>query len=195
MAARQCRLKASPVDTGAQHNTGTAEWDFLRLLGDWIKPSSFATYHILLHGFQQFLIFHPWSWQWAFYILPISSTVQLTLSSSMSWWCFPPFWNFSLFFLLMLKIKSINQKEWEKDTGTEGHLNPFRVPRASRSEINRKLKWSSKTVAIPSFFFREVKPGAFLNPSSCFIFHSVRNGSSFPLRWRGIIAHEYDKER
>lgn len=64
----------------------------------------------------------------------------------------PPFGTSPLFFPLTLKIKSINQKEWEKDTGTEGHLNPFRVRRASRSEINRKLKWSSKMVAIPFFF-------------------------------------------
>lgn len=177
MGARQCQVKVSPVDTGAQHNTDRAEWDCLWLLGDWIKPSSFATYHILLHGFRQFLIFHPWSWQWAFYILPISSTVQLALSSSMSWWCFFPFRNFS--FPPKLKIKSINQRQWEKDTGTEGHLNPFRVPKASESEINRKLKWSSKMVAIP--LFRGLKPGAFLNTSSCFIFRSVGNGSSFPL--------------
>lgn len=85
----------------AQYNTGWAEWDFLWLLWDWIKPSSFATYHILLHGFPQFLIFHPWSWQWSFYIPPISSTFQLALSSSMSWWWFSflfyPFWNVSLF--------------------------------------------------------------------------------------------------
>lgn len=56
---------------------------------------------------------------------------------------FFPFWNFSLF-AFKLKIKSINQRQWEKDTGTEGHLNPFGVPKASESEINRKLKWSSK---------------------------------------------------
>lgn len=56
---------------------------------------------------------------------------------------FSPFWNFSLF-AFKLKIKSINQRQWEKDTGTEGHLNPFGVPKASESEINRKLKWSSK---------------------------------------------------
>lgn len=31
----------------AQHNTDRAEWAFLWLLGDWIKPSSFATYHVL----------------------------------------------------------------------------------------------------------------------------------------------------
>lgn len=133
----------------AQHNTGRAEWDVLWLLRDWIKPSSFATYHVLLHGFQQFLIFHPPSWQWAFYILPISSTFQLTLSPSMSWWCFFPFWNFSLL-SFKLKIKSINQRQWEKDTETEGHLNPFRVPKASESEINRKLKWNWKWVQ--SFF-------------------------------------------
>lgn len=69
---------------------------------------------------------------------------------------FFPFQNFSLF-PLKLKIKSINQRQWEKDTGTEGHLNPFRVPRASESEINRKLKWSSKRVAIPFFQWTETR--------------------------------------
>lgn len=29
MGARQCRVKVSPVDTGAQHNTDRTEWDFL----------------------------------------------------------------------------------------------------------------------------------------------------------------------
>lgn len=70
---------------------------------------------------------------------------------------FHPLGTSPLFSPLTLKIKSINQKEWEKDTGTEGHLNPFRVPRASRSEINRKLKWSSKMVAIPPFFFQGIE--------------------------------------
>lgn len=50
-----------------------------------------------------------------------------------------------------LKIKSINQRQWEKDVETEGHLNPFRVPKASEGEINRKLKWSREWQQ--SFFF------------------------------------------
>lgn len=61
---------------------------------------------------------------------------------------FFPLSEFLLFFS-QVEIKSINQRQWEKDTGTEGHLNPFRVPKSSESEINRKLKWSSKMAAIP----------------------------------------------
>lgn len=34
MGAWQCRVKVNPVDTGAQHNTDRAEWDFLWLFGD-----------------------------------------------------------------------------------------------------------------------------------------------------------------
>lgn len=54
-----------------------------------------------------------------------------------------------------LKIKSINQRQCEKDGETEGHLNPFRIPKASEGEINRKLKWSREWQQ--SFFFTRWK--------------------------------------
>lgn len=150
MGARQCRVKVSPVDTGAQHNTDRAEWDCLWLLGDWIKPSSFATYHILLHGFRQFLIFHPWSWQWAFYILPISSTVQLALSSSMSWWCFFPFRNFSPF-----SSQAENQIYKSKAMG-ERHGNwrafkSFQSSQGFRERNKQEIKMELKNGSNPSF--------------------------------------------
>lgn len=63
--------------------------------------------------------------------------------------------------------------------GTEGHLNPFRVPKASSERNKQEIKMELETVAI--LLFRGLKPGALLNASSCFIFYSVRNGSSSPL--------------
>lgn len=162
----------------AQHNAEKSEWDLLWLLWDWIKPSSFAAYHILLHGLQHFLIFHSGSMQWVVLYPSYFPTSQLSLSSSMSWWCFFFFfWNFSPF-AFKLKIKSINQRQWEKDMETEGHLNPFRVPKASEGEINRKLKWSWEWQQPP---FRGLKAGTFhdalyydlmeiMNPPLCISF-------------------------
>lgn len=154
MAARQCRLKASPVDTGAQHNTGTAEWDFLRLLGDWIKPSSFATYHILLHGFRQFLIFHPWSWQWAFYILPISSTVQLALSSSMSWWCFfSPLLELLPFFSTHAENQIYKSKGMGERHGNWRAFKSFQSSQSFEERNKQEIKMELQNGSNPLFFF------------------------------------------
>lgn len=46
------------------------------------------------------------------------------------------------FFAFKLEIKSVNQRQWHKDMETEGHLNPFRVPKASEGKMNRNLKRS-----------------------------------------------------
>lgn len=83
----------------AHHNTDKAEWDFLWLLWDGIEPSSFAAYHVLFHALQHFLIFLSWSQQWVVLYHSYFPTSLLTLSSSMSRWCFffssSFFWNFS----------------------------------------------------------------------------------------------------
>lgn len=159
----------------AQHNTDRAEWDLLWLLWDWIKPSSFATYHVLLHGFRQFLIFHPWRQQWEFYILPISSTFQLPLSSTMSWWCF-----FSLLEFLPFCFQAENQIYKSKAMG-ERHgdwraFKSFQGPQSFREWNKQEIKIELEMVAI--LLLKGLKPGAFLNMSSCFIFRSVGNGSS-----------------
>ena len=158
----------------AQHNTDRAEWDLLWLLGDWIKPSSFATYHILLHGSRQFLIFHPWSWQCSFYILPISSTFQLALSSSVSWWCFfsPPF-GISPFFAFKLKIKSINQRQTGERHGNWRTFKSFQSSQSFREWNKQEIKMELEMAAIP--LFRGLNPGAFLKASCCLIFCSVGN--------------------
>lgn len=181
--------KSESCRHGAQHNTDRAEWDFLWLLGDWIKPSSFATYHILLHGFRQFFIFHPWSWQWMFYILPISSTIQLALSSSMSWWCFFPPSEF-----LPFSSQAENQIYKSKAMGERhGNWRAFKSFQSSQSfwERNKQeIKMELKNGCNP--FFRGLKPGAFLNTSSCFIFHSAGNGSSLPLLiWKERMEANY----
>ena len=162
----------------AQHNTDRAEWDFLWLLGDWIKPSSFATYHVLLHGFRQFLIFHPWSWQCAFYIPPISSTFQLALSSSMSWWCFFPHSEF-LPFCFQAENQIYKSKAMGERHGDWRAFKSFQSSQSFRERNKQEIKMELEMVAIP--LFRGLKPGAFLNTSSCFIFCSAGNVSSSPL--------------
>lgn len=72
----------------AHHNTDKAELDFLWLLWDRIEPSSFAAYHVLFHALQHFLIFLSGSQQWVVLYHSYFPTSLLTLSSSMSRWCF-----------------------------------------------------------------------------------------------------------
>lgn len=75
------------------------------------------------------------------------------------------------FFAFKLKIKSINQRQWEKDRGTEGHLNPFQSSQSFRQWNKQEIKMELEMLAIP--LFRGLDPGAFLNNSTCFKFCSA----------------------
>lgn len=111
------------------------------------------------------------------FLFPHLSAHFKLLHVTMVFFFFLFFWNFSPP-AFKLKIKSINQRQWKKDVETEGHLNPFRVPKASEGEINRKLKWSREWQQ--SFFLGGLQAGAFLN-ASCFRFWSNGNESSSRL--------------
>lgn len=127
--------------------------------------------------------------KWEFYIPPISSTFQLALSSSMSWW-----WAF--FFLPLLEFlpfcfQAENQIYKSKAMG-ERHgdwraFKSFQSSQSFRERNKQEIKMELEMVAIP--LFRGLKPGAFLNASSCFIFCSVGNGSSSTLLKKIIMNY------
>lgn len=55
----------------------------------------------------------------------------------------------------------------------------FQSSQSFRERNKQEIKMELEMVAIP--LFRGLKPGAFLNASSCFIFYSLGKGSSSPL--------------